>query len=239
MTSTEKHIALFIGDSFASRQAADCLDKALDVCGATASKNYEVILAGYPGQGLSHFLPDVRKKVDQLRPDTVVQVYPDVDAVHHYSMVMRVLFPTVGLAIKGWLHAKRLINTAQNVHPVLGHAIQRLLFGTVLRHIDVRKGLERDRELYREFAEFLGARGVRYILCFWDNDLYGLTSRFRQTLEFLNGYDHVLFLPDLNNHLSLFHEREYQIPNDGHPNELGNRLMAQYVVEKGLQAGFF
>jgi hypothetical protein len=239
MTSTKKNVILFIGDSFATQRATDLLDKALKTCCKTSAKNYQVERAGYPGLGLAHFLPEVRKEIERLRPDIVVHIYPDTDALRHYALIKRMVFPSPRRAAKGWWYCWQLTNRLKRIHAVIGDVVWQLMLSTILRELDIRKGLEKDRELFREFAEFLGSRGIRYIVCLWDIEYWGLTSRFRRTLEFLNNYDHVIFLSDLNKHLSLFHEWEYKIPNDGHPNELGNRLMAQYIVEKGLEAGYF
>ena len=102
-----------------------------------------------------------------------------------------------------------------------------MLLATVLREVDIRNGLILDLHLFREFAEFLKEAGCVYIVCLWDVELYGLTNRFREAIRFLDGYDHAKSLPDLNQYLALFHQSPSQIPNDGHPNELGNRLMAR------------
>ena len=67
MTSTERRV-LFIGDSFATRDAAECLQEALNAYGVSVGRSYNVSLAGYPGLGLEHFLPDVRDKVEKLSP---------------------------------------------------------------------------------------------------------------------------------------------------------------------------
>ena len=93
MTLTERR-ALFIGDSFATPGAAACLQEALNSYGRSIGRSYEVTLAGYPGQGLTHFLPDVRNKIAALKPDTVVHVYPDCDAKQHCSLLKQLVFPT-------------------------------------------------------------------------------------------------------------------------------------------------
>jgi hypothetical protein len=238
MTSTESRTILFIGDSFASPEAAKRLAQTLERHEGTSAKRYQVIRLGYPGMGLAHFLPEVRRHVEESRPCIVIHVYPDTDACRHYSLLKRLVFPTPRLAIKGWLFCWRLSNRLRRMHATLGDTTWGLLSATILREVDIRNGLAMDCKLFQEFAAFLGERRIRYIVCLWDVAHFGLTSRFRRSLEFLSTYGHARFLPDLNDYLSLFHEWEYKIPNDGHPNDLGNRLMARYIVTKGLEAGF-
>ena len=236
MTLTERRV-LFIGDSFATPGAAACLQEELGSYGRSIGRAYAVTLAGYPGQGLTHFLPDVRHKVRELKPDIVIHVYPDTDANRHYSLLKRLVFPTPRLATKGWARGFRLSKRIKQYSPILGDLVWRMLLATVLREVDIRDGLKRDLRLFREFTEFLKEAECAYVVCLWDVELYGLTNRFREALKRLDGYDHATYLADLNEYLALFHPSQYQIPNDGHPNDLGNRLMARYIVEKASAAG--
>jgi len=237
MTSTEKRVVLFMGDSFATSEAGEQLGEALTGF-LTSGREFELVTAGYPGLGLDHFLPDVRARIEKLHPDIVIHVYPDTDACRHYSLLKRLVFPTPRMAVKGWSFCWKFSNQLRRIHGGLGDLAWRVLSNTILREVDIRKGLEMDCESLRDFAEFLGRRNILYIVCLWDVELFGLTGRFRKSLEFLNSYPHVRFLADLNNYLATFHEWEYRIPNDGHPNALGNRLMAQYIVTMTAGAGF-
>jgi hypothetical protein len=238
MTSTESQTILFIGDSFATPEAAKRLAEALERHEGTSVKRYQVVRLGYPGMGLAHFLPEVRRYVEQSRPDIVIHIYPDTDASRHYSLLKRLVFPTPRLAIKAFMCCWLLSNRLRRIHATFGDRTWGLLEATILRDVEIRNGLKMDCKLFQEFAAFLGERRIRYIVCLWDIANCGLTSRFRRSLEFLSTYSHARFLPDLNDYLALFHEWEYKIPNDIHPNDLGNRLMARYIVTKGVEAGF-
>ena len=74
----------------------------------------------------------------------------------------------------------------------------------------------------------------------------GLAARLRQRRTETTPLmvDGVLFLPTPYNQVIALDASsgkeiwEYKIPNDGHPNDLGNRLMARYIVTKGVEAGF-
>jgi hypothetical protein len=237
MTSIEPRVVLFIGDSFATEQAAARLSESLARHAGDAGRHYRVERAGFPGAGLVHFLPEVRRRVDELEPDVVVHIYPDTDAVRHYSWLKRLLFPTLDGAARGWWWCYLCSERLKAVHWTLGDAVWRMFSATILRENDIRDGFEKDRALLDDFAQQLGRRGIRYILCQWDIAFWGLTDRFHRTFEPLNRYPHVRCLSGLNDYLSIFHEAEYKIPNDGHPNDLGNRLMADYIVQKGMEAG--
>jgi len=239
MTSTERQVVLFMGDSFATEQAAEKLRDSLARRAPDSAVHYDVTRAGYPGLGLAHFLPDVRRIVDDLKPDIVVHVYPDTDACRHYSWLKRLVFPTPARALKGWASCYFFCERLKQIHWTLGHFAWRVCSATILREIDIRKGFDEDRLLLNRFAQFLGDRGIRYVLCGWDIAFWGLPNRFRRSLASLDARPNLLCLTELNDYLTVFHESEYRIPGDGHPNELGNRLLAEYIVEKSLAAGFF
>ena len=140
MTSTERRV-LFIGDSFATRDAAECLQEALNVYGVSVGRSYNVSLAGYPGLGLEHFLPDVRDKVEKLRPDLLIHVYPDTDANRHYSRLKRLVHGTSKRAVQGWARWYRFSKRIEEYSPLLGDLIWRISLATFLKEIDIRQGL--------------------------------------------------------------------------------------------------
>ena len=88
--------------------------------------------------------------------------------------------------------------------PLLGDLIWRITLATFLKEVDIRQGLKLDLLILRDFAELLKRSGTAYIVCLWDVELYGLTSRFREGLRSLNG-QRTLYLTELNEYLALFH----------------------------------
>ncbi len=220
---------LFIGDSFATESLAKRIGERIrEILPAAPA----VERLGFPGGGLRQILPPARAALDGAPPTLVIHVYPDADAVRHWSALRRWrLKDSLPAALEEFSVFLERLAWVRGMMPSLAGPFERIYRALFFGEKSYREGIEEDLALLGDFAEAVEAGGHRYVCVFWDIGLYGLRRHFERRLATLNG-QRTRVLLGFNDRLSVYQERDVQVsPADRHPNAVGENLFACYVAE--------